>query len=200
MPERPVGPRAVVLPLVAAVLLAGCGDDIVLPPASQVVLEQQITLYALSNTGVQEPSAYNMLIPLEVRTDETTDFDFAFEIGPDSALGVGTTGDTVAVLMPRGTLGFVQDGGLQKTAVPYDSIVRGILDGYVRDVPTVIDSGDVVLAASRLQACNYNVYRPLVAKMRVDGVDFAARTANIRVTIDPNCGYLSLVPGQVPKD
>lgn len=200
MSERPEGPRFAVLPLVAAALLAGCGEDVVLPPASRVVLEQTITLYALSGTSVQQPSAYNMLIPIEVRTDETSDFEFALEIGPDTALGLGTTGDTVAALLPRGALGFLPDGGLQLTTLPYDSIVRGTLEGYVSDLPTRIEAGNVVLASSRLQACNYNIYRPLVAKLRVDAIDFDARYAVIRVTLDPNCGYLSLVPGEVPQN
>ena len=47
MSEHPMGPRSAVLPLVAAVLLAGCGTDVVLPPATRQVVQQQITLHAL---------------------------------------------------------------------------------------------------------------------------------------------------------
>ena len=187
------------LPLAAAGLLVACGNDVVLPPATSPVTEQQITLSALSGTDVLTPSAYNMLFLLEIRTDETTDFDFAFEIGPDTALGVGTTGDTVAVLLPRGVFGFTPDGGLQTTTIPYDSIMRAPLEGYIGDKPTVIHAGDAVLAASRVQQCAFNVVRPRVAKLRIDEVDFTLRRTVIRVTIDPNCGYLSLAPG-VPKD
>lgn len=193
------GPRASGLPLVAAALLAACGADVVLPPPTQPVTEQQITLYALTGTAVQAPSAYNMLILLEIRTDQTSDFDFAFEIGIDSALGVGTAGDTVAVLLPRGALGFSADGGLQVVGVPFDSIVRAPLEGYEQERPTRIREGDAVLATSRLQQCNFNVIRPLVAKLRVDDIDLVQRTAVIRVVIDPNCGYLSLAPG-MPRD
>lgn len=193
------GPRAFGLPMVAAVLLASCGEDIVLPPATSPVTEQQILLHALTGTSVQSPSAYNMLILLEVRTDQTSDFDFAFELGIDSVLGVGTAGDTVAVLLPRGALGFAADGGLQATAVPFDSIVQAPLEGYEQQKPTRIRTGDAVLAISRLQQCNFNIIRPLVAKLRIDTIDLIARTVSIRVVIDPNCGYLSLAPG-IPQN
>jgi hypothetical protein len=192
--------RAGVLPLLAAVLLASCGVDIVLPPATVPVQEDDFTLHALTGTPVDSPSAYSMLILLEIRTDETTEFDFAFEIGVDSVLGTGTTGDTVAVLFPRGALGFTADGGLQLATQPYDSILRGPLTGYQREQPTVIAEGEVVLAASRLQTCNFNVVRPRVAKLRIDDIDFVMRTVTFHMVINPNCGYLSLVPGEIPKN
>lgn len=182
-------------PWALAALLAGCSDNPVLPPATLPVTEQQILLSALTGTDVRMPSAYNMIVLAEIRTDNTTDFDFAFDIGIDSAFGVGTAGDTVAVLLPRGALGFNVDGGLQLTTTPFDSIMRGALDGYEREQPVRIRQGDVLLAASRTQQCTYQVVRPRVAKLRVDSVDVAARQVSIRVVIDPNCGYLSLAPG-----
>jgi len=192
-------PRAFGLPLAAAVLLAACGEDIVLPPPTQQVTALEVSLYALTGTDVRTPSAYNMIIMLEIRTDETTEFDFAFEIGIDSLLGVGTAGDTVAVLIPRGALGFTPDGGLQLASMPFDSILRAPLSGYEQLQPTVIREGDVVLAASRLQQCNFNVIRPRVAKLRIDTIDLGQRSVAIHMVIDPNCGYLSLVPG-LPSD
>jgi len=200
MSDRPVGTRPLVLPLVAAALLAACGTDVTLPPATTPVLEQRITLHALTGTGVQTTSAYNMLVGIDVRTDETTDFDFAFDIGPDSAFGVGTTGSAVGVFLPRGTLGLSADGGLQRTTFAYDSIIRAPLGGYVGDRPMVIDSGNVLFAASRLQTCNFNVIRPVVAKIRVDSLSMTQRAAYLSLTIDPNCGYLSLVPGELPQN
>jgi len=191
--------RTVTLWALAAAPLAACGDNPVLPPAQVPVTEQQITISALTGTDVRTPSAYNMLILIEVRTDETTEFDFAFDIGIDSVLGVGTTGDTVAVLLPRGALGFAADGGLQTTTVPFDSIVMGLLNGYERGRPVRIREGDAVMAASRIQQCTFQVVRPRVAKLRIDQIDLVQRRAVIRVVINPNCGYLSLRPG-IPRE
>ena len=177
--------------------LAACGTDAQLPPAGLPVTQQQITLYALTGTDVRTPSAYVVSsTPIEVRTDETTDFDFAFDIGVDSAFGLGTTGDTVAVLLPRGALGFAADGGLQTSTLVYDSIKGAPLNGYERDHPLAVHQGQAVIAAGRLQQCTYQIVRPrAVAKLHVDSLDLADRKAIITVVIDPNCGYLSLQPG-----
>lgn len=187
--------RTLTLGTVAACLLAACGEDPVLPPATLPVTEHTLVLSALRGTSVLTPSGYNMFVLLPVRTDQTTEFDFAFDIGPDSLYGLGTTGDTISVLMPRGSLGFAADGGLQTTSVPFDSIVMGLLNGYERELPTRIQVGGVVMAASRVQQCSFQVVRPRVAKLRIDAIDLATRQVTIRVVIDPNCGYLSLRPG-----
>ena len=185
------------LPVLAAAL-AACGTDAQLPPAGQAVTQQQITLYALTGTSVLTPSAYSMTpgVMIEVRVDQTTDFDFAFDIGIDSVLGVGTTGDTVAVLLPRGALGLTADGGLQRSTLAFDSIVAAPLNGYEREHPLAVTQGSVLIAASRLLQCTYQIIRPrAVAKLVIDQLDFVQRRAVIRLVIDPNCGYLSLQPG-----
>lgn len=177
-------------------LVSGCGDEFGLPPANLPVAEQLITLYALTGTPVNLPSAYNMLSLTEVRTDRSSDFDFAFEIAPDSVLGTGTTGDTVAALLPRAAIGFNADGGLQTiVGVPWDSILLAPETGYDRERPHVISTGQILLAASRLQQCDFGFIRPRYAKMFVENIDYVARRASIRVIIDPNCGYRSLAPG-----
>jgi hypothetical protein len=188
-------PRARALTPLLAALLVACGEENVLPPAQIPVAEQEIRLYALSGTPVNTRSGYSMLALVEVRLDRTNDFDFAFEIAPDSLLGVGTTGDTVAALLPRSFFGYLPDGGLQVTTVPFDSIELAPVEGYERERPTVVEEGTVLLAASRLQTCNFNIYRPKYAKLLVQQLDLVNRVAVIRVIIDPNCGYRSLLPG-----
>ena len=178
------------------VALAACGTDPQLPPAGRPVGAGVITLYALTGTSVLTPSAYSMTLELPVRTDETTDFDFAFDIGIDSALGVGTTGDTVAVLLPRGAVGLTADGGLQHSTLAFDSVMAAPLNGYERVRPVVVSQGSVLVAAGRLLQCTYQIIRPrAVMKLHVDSLDFSQRFAIMSLVIDPNCGYLSLQPG-----
>src|SRR5262245_49704024 len=114
MPDTVKRPRPMLRALQAAaiLLLAACGGDINLPPAQLPITQQVITLHAVHGTPVNTPSAYNMIGLAEVRTDLSNNFDFVFDLGPDSSYGLGTTGDTIAVLMPRGTVGFLADGGL----------------------------------------------------------------------------------------
>ena len=195
MSETPPAPRTW-LPIAALTLVAAsCGVDSTLPPASIPVAQQQITLYALTGTPVTTPSGYNMVQLGEVRTNVSNNFDFVLDIGIDSTFGVGTKGDTVIVLLPRGAVGFVEDGGLQWTATSFDSVVVAPLTGYEQAKPTRIRQGDVVLAASRRQTCDDASSHPRYAKLNIQTVDLVARSVVILVVIDPNCGYRSLKSG-----
>ena len=195
MADTPRHTLRVVRGAALAVALAACSDTPVLPPAQIPVADQVIVLYALTGTPVNTPSAYSILLPGEVRLDQSTAFDFAFDIRPDSGFGLGTTGDTIAALLPRYQFGFTADGGLQPTTQKFDSISEAPRGGYETKLPTRIRDSSVVFATSRLQTCNFGVYYPYYAKLVVQRIDLAARTATIHVVLDPNCGYRSLEPG-----
>jgi len=184
------------LPLAALILVtASCDVSTTLPPANVPVAQQRITLYALTGTPVSTPSGYNMLQLGEVRTNVSNNFDFVMDIGIDSTFGVGNKGDTVIVLLPRGAVGFVEDGGLQWTLAEFDSIAVAPVTGYEQVKPTRIRQGDVVLAASRRQTCDDASSHPRYAKMNIQAVDLVTRSVVILVVIDPNCGYRSFKAG-----
>lgn len=169
--------------------ISACGDPLTLPPATQETVELSFTLYALTNTSVGTPSAYNMVTLATVRTDRSIDLDFAVDMVTD------TSGDTSVVMLPRGALGFQPDGGVQPAAEPFDSIALAPVNGYVEDAPLPVDSGDVVLVASRRQQCNFGINRPRYAKLRVESVNRAQRSVAFKIRINPNCGYRGLAPG-----
>lgn len=175
--------------------LAACGSDLTLPPAQLPVTQQVITLSAITGTPVGTPSAYSMITLSEIRTEQSSSFDFAFDIGIDSTFGLGRKGDTIAVLLPRGAVGFVPDGGLLWTLSEFDSIRVAPHDGYENTKPTRIRAGDVVIAASRLQQCEFGILSPRYAKMEIQSIDVVLRVAVIRLVIDPNCGYRQLTSG-----
>ncbi len=176
----------------AAAAIAACSADLTLPPAQLPIVQQEIRLYALSGTPVNTSSAYSMVGLAEIRTDLSTSFDFAFDIRD-------TLGGTQGYLLPRGSVGFVADGGLQITTQPFDSILLAPTSGYEREKPVPIDSGTVLFAASRQQTCNFSIVRPRYAKLLVLSLDKTNRIAVIRVVIDPNCGYRGLGSG-VPTE
>jgi hypothetical protein len=175
--------------------LVSCQNGPTLPPASIPVAQQQITLYALTGTPITTPSGYNMIQLGEVRTYLSNNFDFVMDIGIDSTFGVGNKGDTVIVLEPRGAVGFVEDGGLQWTAIGFDSVAVAPTDGYEQVKPTKIRQGDVILASSRKQTCDDASQHPRYAKLNIQTVDLVARSVVILVVIDPNCGYRGLKSG-----
>jgi len=178
-----------------AAAIGACNDNPVLPPPQIPVADQVILLYALNGTPVNTPSAYSILLPGEVRLDQTSDFDFAFDIRPDSQFGLGTTGDTVAALLPRYQFGFSADGGLQATTQVFDSINAAPSGGYESHNPIQVRDSSVLFATSRIQTCNFGVVLPHYAKLVVQKIDLVARTAAIHVVLDPNCGYRGLAPG-----
>ncbi|MFI5207620.1 MAG: hypothetical protein ACHQU8_04500 [Gemmatimonadales bacterium] len=192
-PTRAAALRAAIF----ALLLAGCGSGLSLPPASSPITQQQIDLFALSNTPVNTNSAYDMLNMVEVRVDENNNFDFAFDLRFDSAYGVGKPGDTVAVLIPRGVLGFVADPGLiyLPGIFNFDSLQVAPTGGYTKDSVVAIHEGDVLYAASRIQTCNFGYTLPHYAKLMIQKIDLAALSATISVVIDPNCGYREINTG-----
>jgi hypothetical protein len=187
------GPRsAALLALAVSAATFACDNPFALPPASLPPQEFSITLYAITGTPLQYPSAYDLTLERPVRTDQSSSLDFAFDITVDSLQ------DTVALLMPRGALGLYRDGGLQLTETPYDSVVFAPNTGYDEGTPVAVHVGSVVLAASRSQACNIGYIYPLYAKMEVTALDLNARSVTLQMLIDPNCGYRSLESSTAP--
>jgi hypothetical protein len=181
--------------ILACAPLVGCGDAFTLPPATQPIVEQQIILYALTGTSVNTPSAYSLTGLAEIRTDQSSDFDFAFQVGPDSAVGVGSSGDTVAALIPRAWFGFAPDGGILPSNEPFAEMLLAPVSGYESEKPTVIVEGFVGYVASRRQVCNFGLASPRYARMIVQELDLALRRVVIRLHVDPNCGYRGLGSG-----
>jgi len=177
------------LAFVFAAALAACGDPNLLPPATVVVREDTLTLWALTGTPILRPSAFSILNQTPVRTDRTSEFDFVFDLVPDSL------GDTVAVLIPRGGFGLSADAGLIRLVANYDTLRLAPVEGYEFRKPVVFDFEVVVVARSRLQSCNFGLSYGLYAKLRMIEVNRAERWVRLRMNLDPNCGYRGLAPG-----
>src|SRR5262249_25553996 len=150
---------------------------------------QQIHLFALASTPVGTPSGYDMIQLDEVQIFRDNSWDWVFDLGPDSSYGLGTTGDTIAVLLPRAFFGFAKDGGLLWTLTSFDSMLLAPVfpTGYEQAKPVRIRAGDVVVAASRAQSCNFGITRPHYAKVLVQSIDLPTRSAVFLLEIDTNC-------------
>ena len=179
---------AALLALALCAASAACNDPFSLPPATQPPIEAPLTLFAMTGTPLSQPSAFDMLLQLVARTDRTASFDFAFDI----------QNDTTAVLLPRGALGLIRDGGLQITTTPYDSLTLAPDANYEQGARLPVTAGTVVLAASRSQSCNFGFIRPLYMKLKVTAIDLVARSITFQTLLDPNCGYRSLKHSTVP--
>jgi len=180
--------------LASAAGMAACNATYTLPPATEAPDSGTVTLWALTGTSLINPSAYSLLDnpPTVVRTDRSSDFDFAFDIEADS------THDTSAVFLPRGAVGLSMDGGLQLSAGPFDAITLAPTGGYQDSLPVKLSVGTVVIAASRSETCNFGYIYPIYGKMQITAIDWVDRSVTFQIVVDPNCGYRSLKSDTLP--
>jgi hypothetical protein len=172
--------------LAAAFLGAACSAELTLPPASDENVVDTVTLYALSGTPIGTYSAYQMDLKRVVRTDQTSAFDFVFDI------------DTAGpALHPSGLYGLAEGAGFQDGGAPFDSLTFAPLDGYEYQAATPIDSGDVLYVRSRPVTCLFGTFA-YFGKLEVLAVDTVARRIDLQVLVNANCGYRSLEPG-IPR-
>jgi hypothetical protein len=208
----PLLPRPRWFPLVAAALLAGtvaaCDDpydikatldvvedtlvlnsigDATAPVTAPVVLDiaNQSNIYA---AGSRFPTARRL----------GADF---YNNGAGFDVAIDVRGDSVYFMPPRrvaSSLAAVRRVGLRRDTIDFDSVRFAPGSGYVFDSVTVSAArGQTVFIVSQHPVCaNFNeVSRELYAKVGVLDLDPVAKTATLRVRLDPNCGFRSFLPG-----
>lgn len=166
---------------------SGCGD----PFGQDAEIENTVdtvTLYALRDTPVRLPSAYDMLQPLGLQAvrPDTTSFDFAFEID--------STGQ--ALIYPAGALGLSREPGLLRMDKTFDEVHRAPDTGYRGDSAMAVKAEDVFVARSRVTGlfCVY-VSVPRYGKFHVLALDTTNRSITLEALVDLNCGFRGLEPG-----
>lgn len=179
--------RSLSLALLLGVLVAACGDLNPLPRASdENVVDSLVSLYALHGTPVSSPSGYSIQFKSVVRPDQTSGFDFAFDI------------DTLGrpVLLVTGALKLGRASGAQLTTTPFDSVKLAPTGGYNRDSALVIDTGSVAIIHSVPTTCVFsNAQFVYYAKLHVLAINTTSRRIDFAILNDANCGYRGLEPG-----
>jgi len=180
--------------LATCALVVSCGNPSGLQPAFYTNIEYTVSLYALTRTPVSLPSAYSITGRQQVRTEQGSPFDFAFDID--------STGEPV--LIPTGPLKLGQQSGIQISAQDYDSIKFAPTTGYKLDSSQVVHENSVVLAVTRATPCQSSIgfVAPFYAKLHVLAIDTTSTPNGRRIDFviipDVNCGYRGLEPG-LPK-
>jgi hypothetical protein len=169
------------------VALLACSDDNGLPDPTFTNVERSDTIYALLGTPVTTPSAYALEGSRRVRTDQSTEFDFAYNIQPDGQ----------HVFLPRAAMGIETSAsvnpGLQARTESFEAITLAPSNGYITDRPIPIAPGERYVVRSRVTCTSLGL--PKYAKLEVVSFDDVARTVAFRVLTDDNCGYRGLEPG-----
>ena len=155
-----------------------------------------VTVYALNGTPVDAPAGLWLFGRQAVVMNSTFLFDLAFDIDPQGAATMYTVRYVAGALSPAHSV------ALQRVTGSFDALEKAPQNGYITDSLFTAKVGDVfAISTSDPSACSFSVYSNLIyAKLEVLGIDPGTRTVRTRFTVDPNCGFLSLIPSGIPKD
>ena len=163
---------------------ACCGNQ--LPDAQITNVVDTVTLGAIQGAALTVPSAFDITVNQPIRTDQSSSFDFIYNVDslgrhvflPLQAIGLATASTA--------------NPGLQKVTTTFSATTTSPSDGYSTTDTLVINVGDVIVARSRV-ACYLAV--PQYAKLHILSFDDVAKTMQMEVLSDTNCGYRDLAPG-----
>lgn len=184
---RSLSVHLAILSALAVVATTGaCSNSNTLPPVQFDNVVDTATLYALTGTPLGEPSGFDGVAALPIRTDLNAPFDFAIDFDASNQL----------VLYPSGTLGFGNVPGILVVTDSFDGVTSAPLDGYVQDSTVVAAPGTVFVLKTRLsnQLCIAGALSRY-GKFHLLAVDPQARSATFEFLMDLNCGYRDLQPG-----
>lgn len=188
--------RTLLAATLVAGLIAACSTEDFLAKPTEENDTVSATLGALKSTPVTVPSGYATRPGSvfegsgPVRLDLSSDVEFVYDIDP--VLGPAFyPAEAIGLLTHAST-----NPGLQRMAVPFDSLLKARSNGYTLDQPLAVDSGDVFLVRSKVR-CSIGV--PVYSKLEVTGIDTTAHTVTFRIMVNRNCGYRDLDYG-LPKN
>lgn len=174
---------------------AACGN-LTRPKAQTDNSTDTLTVYALNGTPVSFPVG----IWLFGRTSSVISSNFDFDLAFDIDTAGNTTMYTVRYI--AGTLSGAHSVAVQRVSGSFDGLTKAPSTGYIADSLFTTKVGDVfAISTSDPSACSFSVYSSVIyAKLEVMNIDPVARTVKARFTVDPNCGFFSLVPSGIPRD
>jgi len=181
---RTIRGLSVLFPLALA---AACSDSNGVGDATEVNVVDTVTIGSLEGTPISTPSGYRISTG-PVRTDQTVDFEFAYNIRQLD------DGSYQRVFLPRAALGLSSadqaDPGLQRREESFDDLNSAPSDGYVVDSAVPIQLGERYIVRSRV-ICGIGV--PLYGKLQI--LSFQDSTVTFQVLANQNCGFKDLLPG-----
>jgi hypothetical protein len=175
--------------------VAGCGS-LTRPKAQTENSTDTVTAYALNGTPVDAPAGVWLYGRTAVVINASFAFDLAFDIDQQGQATLYT------VRYVAGGLSAAHSVAVQRYNGAYDTLVKAPTTGYVADSLFAVKVGDVfAISTSDPTACSFSIYSSVIyAKLEVLGIDPGTRTVRARFTVDPNCGFFSLIPSGIPKD
>lgn len=179
--------RLRILAPVLVLATAACGDSNGLADPIFTNVIDTLTLGALVGTPISVPSAFSVTDRGAIRSDQTSTFDFAFNID----------GGGRPVFLPLSVLGLgtktASDPGLRVSTLAFADITSAPSGTYVSQDTVPFAAGDRFVVRSRIACGLLGV--PQYGKLEVLAVDNGARTVTFQFLTNNNCGYKNLTPG-----
>ncbi|MCG8468306.1 MAG: hypothetical protein MJB57_08865 [Gemmatimonadetes bacterium] len=168
----------------AAALAIACDDPFAefLGDVPSVPLEA--TLFDFSTSRLQDPAAYDIIREQAVRVDQSSAWDFLFQIR-----------DGASELVPfAAATDSTTDSGLIRSQETFDGVLEAPTEGYTLTTPLAATPGDVFIVRSRIDPSQV-VACSVFAKIEILDVDLTERTLTFHIIGNPNCGDTVLEPG-----
>jgi hypothetical protein len=174
--------------LLALPIAGACSDSNSLADPTVQNQIDTVTVGSLTDTPITTGSGFSIPARGQVRTDQTTEFEFAFDIEGPAEGGR-------PVFLPRQVLGLTSSNsaepGVQRSSASFDGIAVAPSNGYVTDAAVPVAVGERYVIRSRVVCGNLGV--PLYAKVEVLG--FEDNSVVLKILTNNNCGYRGLEPG-----
>ena len=159
------------------------------------VFADTLTAWALNGTPPSFPTAYRAASGAVTRADGSFNFDIAFDIDASNKV----------VVYPQRFVGVPLEGpkavGLLRITASFDELTQAPASGYVFDSSFVVSPGQgLAMQVQSTSDCQLYFSTVHYTKLVVDSIDAARRAVYFRAVHNPNCGYRSLVAGEVPKN
>lgn len=192
--SRGAARRARILVLGMSLMLTNaCSDAAGLGEASYPTATSSLSVWAINGTPLEYPTAVVLAAAgasqyesFSIRFNEGA-FDLAFDINEDG--GVVIYPAVLISSFAEYSVGFllVDD--------TFESITRAPSGRYVPDSAIVVQPGQVVAIQAESALCAGYDITYINALMVIDRVALPDRRIDLRVTINPNCGYRSFLAG-----
>ncbi|HEY4306603.1 MAG TPA: hypothetical protein VGM82_19165 [Gemmatimonadaceae bacterium] len=201
--HRPIGLKSKLAGLafaVAALTAVAC-KGFTEVPASLTTVTESSTVYALNGAPLGAPTAIHAYVAngvggAFVPADADFLFDVAFDIDSLAQVHILPQRQVAAGLQTTHTV------SLATVPDTFEAVTR-VPDGltFRPDTGMIIARGQVVIAqVTDATACSFSITgTTLFAKIAVKAINRVDRTMQVKLTVDPNCGFRSFASG-IPKD
>jgi len=177
------------------VAFAAACSDFTGVPASLATQSDSGSVFALNGAPINAPTALHLYTGQRLPADASFLFDIAFDID------AGGNPILLPLRIVASGLSGAHSVGMQNVDQDFSTLDQAPKSGYHTDTAFVTRVGQTIAIQSLdPNICGLSVTgTSIYAKLVILSLDPIARKMSIQYTVDPNCGFVSFLPG-IPKD